>query len=212
MQLIFIRHAAVDIELPDICDSERYDQAYTEYDRSGIRSDTGVSEVLQTLGSPSPGPVPVYVSSLRRTALTAQLIFGGSVETHSSSLLDEIPLRSFADTRIKLPFWLWNILARIQWFFGIKRQPETRRQSIARAERVLDCLTAKGEDCIVISHGYFLFVLFARARRRGYLVKQDDRIHPRNLGVSTVTIPTDGIPADEIQTAGKGAGKGADKV
>ena len=186
MRIILIRHAAVNIRLPAYCNSEEYDQAYAEYDRCGIRSEKDLSDILQKLSTYTPPGSPVYVSSLRRTALTAQLLFGDSAEYEIDPMLDEIPLRSCTDTKCRLPFWLWNVLARVQWFLNIHRQPETRRDSITRARKVLNGLTEKGEDCNVISHGYFLFVLFSEARRKGYLVKQDDRIHPRNLGVSII--------------------------
>ena len=64
----------------------------------------------------------------------------------------EVPLKSFTDTNKVYPLWLWNGIGRIQWLLNSKRQTETRKETSDRADKVIDFLENKGEDCILITH------------------------------------------------------------
>ncbi len=110
---------------------------------------------------------PVYVSSALSARRTAEQLFPGA-PLRVESLLDEIPLRSYKDTDRELSAAQWRRMARLQRALGSSRQPESRKQTALRAERLLEQLEAQGEDCILVSHPGFIAALLDRFRARGY--------------------------------------------
>ena len=124
---------------------------------------------------------PVYVSSTKNAARTAELFFTDA-EMIEEPLLNEVPVRAYKDTEKKLPLWRWQLMASIQRFFGNDRQPETKAQAKARADKLLDLLEAKNQDCILISHPIFIKILLNRFSARGYCItgRNTVRIAPLN--------------------------------
>ena len=112
---------------------------------------------------------PVYVSSAKNAALTADLLFTDA-EMTEEPLLNEVPVRAYKDTEKKLPLWCWQLMASIQYFLGNSRQPETKSQAKVRADKLLDQLEAKNQDCILISHPIFIKILLNRFSARGYCI------------------------------------------
>ena len=49
------------------------------------------------------------------------------------------------------PLWLWREMARLQRGIGSPRQPESRRQLAARAEKLMERLTEEEKDCVLIA-------------------------------------------------------------
>ncbi|MBR1690499.1 MAG: histidine phosphatase family protein [Oscillibacter sp.] len=113
---------------------------------------------------------PLYVSSAPAAAQTAMALFGRADVT-VTPLLDEIPARSFADRAPRLPLWLWDGAARLQWYGNSARQPEGRRETCRRARTLWSLLEERGQDCILITHPRFLRVLLDQADRRTYEIR-----------------------------------------
>lgn len=124
---------------------------------------------------------PVYISSAKKAALTAELLFTDA-EMIEEPLLNEVPVRAYKDTEKKLPFWCWQLMASIQRFFGNSRQPETKAQAKVRANKLLDLLETKNQDCILISHPIYIKILLNRFSARGYCItgRNTVRITPLN--------------------------------
>ena len=124
---------------------------------------------------------PVYVSSTKNAARTAELFFTDA-EMIEEPLLNEVPVCAYKDTEKKLPLWRWQLMASIQHFFGNSRQPETKAQAKVRADKLLDLLEAKNQDCILISHPIFIKILLNRFSARGYCItgRNTVRIAPLN--------------------------------
>ncbi len=116
------------------------------------------------------GGRPVYVSTHKSAQQTAERLFS-EAEILTEPLLDEIPMRSYKDTpkEKELSLGRWRFMAKQQWRRGDGRQPESRQQSIARAEKLIARLEEQGQDCILISHPSFIKVLRKRFRRHGCL-------------------------------------------
>lgn len=157
MRVILLRHARVQVEWKKRYTSAGYDAESARYDFAPI----------ETRPIPGLGPSKVYVSSLPRTAATAELI-EGKPAYEISSLLDEVPIRSFRDSPVELPTWLWNLGASLQWLWGSRRQREGRKDTRRRARAFLDLLEARGEDCVVVGHGIHFYVLMKEMKARGY--------------------------------------------
>ena len=108
-----------------------------------------------------------YVSTLSRSIETAHAVFG-NLESTSSSLLDEVPLTASIDTNIRLPLAFWNITGRLQWLFNCKRQKEPRKATLARARQAVDLLVKTNENCVVVTHGFFIHSLLKAMKERGF--------------------------------------------
>ena len=171
MKIILIRHGKVTMEWKDRYTSSAFDAAVRRYDLSTIAP---VRERIENRG------YMVYASAMPRTGATAKALFGKKPDGVWKEL-NEVPICSFMDTKRRLPLKVWNVMGRLQWFFGSKRQKETRNETVARAARVLDALEREGGDCYVVTHGFFLRVLLKELKRRKYTVEKDKHIRINNL-------------------------------
>lgn len=124
---------------------------------------------------------PVYVSPTKNAIRTAELLFTDAKLTEEP-LLNEVPVCAYKDTTKKLPLWRWQLMASVQRFFGNSRQPETKAQAKKRADKLLDLLEAKNQDCILISHPIYIKILLNRFSARGYCItgRNTVRIAPLN--------------------------------
>lgn len=161
MKIVIIRHGKVDMEWERYYDSVSFDKACSTYDIRPIRlSDTRYE---------NKNTHKIYTSYLSRTNETACMLFGDNV-FYKSELFNEVPLRSFIDTKRNLPLIVWNVIGRLQWLFDNRRQIETRSQTIERAEKAIDMLEKENTDCIVVTHACFANTFFKQLRKRGYRI------------------------------------------
>jgi broad specificity phosphatase PhoE len=83
-----------------------------------------------------------------------------------------------------LPRWIrlkpstWGFIARVWWwYFNHHEGQETRRQAEARADEaasMLEALAARGEDVVVLAHGFFNFMIGRSLRRRGWRLEHSE--------------------------------------
>ena len=137
-------------------------------------------ETIQTDRISSNGR-PVYVSSAKSATQTAELLFTDA-DIIVEQLLNEVSVCAYKNTAKKLPLWRWQLMASMQRFFGNSRQSETKAQAKIRADKLLDLLEAKNQDCILISHPIFIKILLDRFSARGYCItgRNTVRIAPLN--------------------------------
>jgi broad specificity phosphatase PhoE len=136
----------------------------------GYRADVKAydeADVAPQEADPPPGFRRIITSGLRRTHLTCALLFGDR-PFQSTHLLDEVSTAPFTDRDRPYDALFLDVMARLQWRLGSPRQPESRRETIARADRFIDEYLSDGGDCLVIGHGFFFRVLSARMLRRGF--------------------------------------------
>lgn len=73
---------------------------------------------------------------------------------------------------IRLKPSVWGFIARFcWWFFNHHEGQETRGQAEGRADQaadMLEALAAKGEDVVVLAHGFFNFMIGRALKRRGW--------------------------------------------
>lgn len=170
MKVCLIRHAKVAMEWPKKCNSVEFDNACMEYDEAGIlevnSADTDDSYKR------------IYVSNMYRSRETANRLFPGW--DCSEIEVEEVPLKSFADCSLRLPLWIWNITGRLQWYANSKRQSENRRSTTERCKRVIHELECRNENCIIVSHGFFMRTFIKCLKKQGYSVS-DNKIGISNL-------------------------------
>ena len=79
---------------------------------------------------------------------------------------------------IRLPPSIWGFIARVWWWcFNHHEGQETRRQAEARAEEaaaMLERLADKGEDVVVLAHGFFNFMIGRSLKRRGWRLEHSE--------------------------------------
>lgn len=112
-----------------------------------------------------------YVSTLSRSIETARAVFG-ELEYISSSLLDEVPLSASVDTKIKFPLMFWNITGRLQWWVNSKKQTEGRTKTSLRAKQFLDFLVENNENCVIVTHGFFMHSLLKAMKSNGFKISR----------------------------------------
>ena len=171
MTITLIRHAKVNYNYKQQYRHYEFDKACAEYDYSPIFDDKGDAQ-FNTANV-------VYVSSLKRTHDTARLILPDK-EYIECKLFDEVPIKAFASLPFAVSTKLWFIIGRLQWFFGMRKQPESRQQTKNRAQQAADVLESEKEMVTLICHGLFMRVLVSVLKKRGYLLK--GKANYNNLG------------------------------
>lgn len=177
MSITVIRHGKVDMCWPRWCNAEEFDNACRRYEEADIlpisaEEKEAVIKKNEIVTEKKEAVIgKIYVSTQRRSLKTAKALFG-EWEYIQMSCLCEVPLRSFAKLRICLPLWLWNMAGRLQWCFGSRRQAESRGDTVERAETAVRQII-KEEDCIIVSHGFFMRTFLKQLKKAGYVLEGD---------------------------------------
>ncbi len=159
MKIIIIRHGKVNYNWNKWYNSEGFDQVCREYDEAPIVEEQYIVPDMEYQN--------IIISGLSRTYDTAKnLQVKGKFK--STDLINEVPLKSSLDTKVKLPLWFWNISGRLQWFFNSSRQVEGRRQTRRRARRFAKILSKGNRDCLVVTHGFFMHALLKEMKKEGF--------------------------------------------
>ncbi|MBR6839639.1 MAG: hypothetical protein IKM82_03515 [Oscillospiraceae bacterium] len=149
--------------LEGVYTSREFDQAAAAELSAGIEPYAGRKT------DPSGRTVYVAEGALARDT-AAQLLT--DCEAVTEPLLNEIPLRSFADTDRQYPAAVWKRKAAAQRKAGDARQAESRADARQRADRLIASLEKAGGDCILVTYPLFLAELLDRLRAAGYVVQR----------------------------------------
>lgn len=171
MKIIMIRHAKVDMEWEKSYDSQGWDEANQAYNEAPIK------EIREHIKSDK---FKVYISSLPRTRATANGLFGER-ELIETPLLNEVPNHAAIETGLKLPKWLWVAGGRVQWYMNSPRQWETRKMTKERAEKLVKMLLEKNEDCVLVTHEFYLYTLKSVLEKHGFVIRRSSTGRIKNL-------------------------------
>ena len=127
----------------------------------------------------SPGGRVVRIAEGGLARSTAEQILE-PCELYIEPLLNEVPVRSFADTDRLLPAEKWLRKAASQRKASDPRQPESRTAVISRADSLIRKLEDLGGDSLLITYPLFLTELLDRLRINNYVVQRSGvfRIQP----------------------------------
>lgn len=175
MNIYIIRHAKVKKEWPKVCNATELDAVCQEYDQADIVWPTPLEEPIQY--------EKVYVSRLPRSLWTAQGLFPG--QELEQLRVEEVPIRSFMNWNVRLPLAVWSFFGRLQWYMNCSRQPELRRQTLARTEETIDLLENRQENCVIVTHGFYINTLIRCLKKRGYEIDGQDKYEIDNLQIVT---------------------------
>ena len=91
---------------------------------------------------------------------------------YRTPLLREVPKRSYKDfAKLKSRSYITS-RSRIQWYFNNPRQPEIKKQTVERANLLVDYLEGKGRDCVLVSHEFFIYTFKDVLDKRGFVVER----------------------------------------
>lgn len=140
--------------------SEQFQQWVLDYDRSDL--------LVSNFNDNQVDWEVCICSDLWRAANTAKIIYNGTI--HHTPQLREIDMRSLFQTNMKLHYYLWQAFARIAWYYAHQSQTESRKETLLRAQYIVDEIEANytGENILVVSHGAFMKYVSLELRRRGY--------------------------------------------
>ena len=169
MIITIIRHGKVDHTWKKSCTSAEFDEECRLYDSAPLEDMRGVEKCKAN---------KVYISTLDRSFQTAKILFGDMPFCRTEKI-NEVPLRSAFDTGLRMPLWFWNVTGRLQWLCNSRRQPETKRQTRDRAEDFAKELLQSGEDCTLVTHGFFMHTLISVLKRHGFRADASS-IHYKN--------------------------------
>ena len=162
MKIVAIRHGTVDYIWSRWCTSEEFDKECAEYNKAPIKH--------TAYNIPAIGSDNVFISSLPRSRATAENLFNSRLR--QTEWVDEVPLRSSFDTKIRLPLWFWNLSGRLQWFINSSRQLEGRLHTRARAGKMVALLCREGADGVIVTHGFFMFTLLREMKHAGFRISK----------------------------------------
>ncbi len=157
LRIVLVRHGRVIINWDKNPDSSTFDEQNIYYDDAPIAPLPAMNIPIEN----------VYVSEYPRSAATAAFLVG-SKKIEKNPLMNEVPIRAFAKTRMHLPFWFWNTMATIQWLLNSPRALEPRRVTLRRVAAFLNLLEVRHEDCILVGHGIYFYEMMLMMHRRGF--------------------------------------------
>lgn len=161
MVSVIIRHGKVDFPWKKLYSSAQFDKACASYDSAPLLpAEYRVPDVLFSR---------CYVSTLQRTRDTAFGLFG-DIDMTKTPLIDEVPMNSSLDTELRLPLLFWKLSGRLQWLCGSGRQKESRLRTLKRASRFTDLLIKRNEDCVIVSHGFYMHALIYVMKKKGFRI------------------------------------------
>ncbi len=126
MKIVIIRHGKVNYKWNKWYTSEEFERACREYDEAPISEERYRVPDIEYQN--------IIISGLSRTRETAGHLHVNA-KMKKTDLINEVPIKSSVDTKLKLPIWFWNVSGRLQWFVSSPRQDESRVETRKRARR-----------------------------------------------------------------------------
>ncbi len=167
--IVLARHAEPDLSRKIRLNARQYRDWWALYEAAGIAAGQTPPDHLKAAAARA----SVLFSSTRlRSIETATALLAGRDFTRDEIFIEApLPPPHWSDA-IRLPPRLWGVISRIWWwFFGHHEGQETRREAEARALDAagrLDALARKGEDVLVVAHGFFNTMIGIELRRLGW--------------------------------------------
>ena len=152
--IYFLRHFKVKDSSKSWLNSDEFDNWVKDYDTFELE----YSHVILPRNIDK-----IYVSSQNRAIKSADFL---NLDYEINDLLVEVPIKSFINTKFKLPKWLWLFVGRVAWFLNFK-QNETKKETNKRVEYFIQNLDMTG-NILIISHGFLMMLLVKKLKKIGY--------------------------------------------
>jgi hypothetical protein len=83
--------------------------------------------------------------------------------------LYKVSMKPFITTSVRLPKIIWDIMGRIQWRLGCKKQLETYLDTKFRIDNIIDNIILQNKNCIVLCEGKIIILMAKHLRMSGFL-------------------------------------------
>jgi hypothetical protein len=167
--IILARHGEPALSRKVRLSAQEYRDFWARYEVLGIRPGQAAPETLQRIVENA----GALLASTRPRSIESAYALAGGREVVQHELLVEAPLPP-PDWPgwVRLSPMLWGFVARIWWwFFDHHEGQETRVAAERRAAEAASLLIGyaeRGEDVVVLAHGFFNFMIGRALRRRGW--------------------------------------------
>ena len=152
--IYFLRHFKVNDSSKNWLNSNEFDKWVKDYDTFELEYTDGI--LPRNIDK-------IYVSSQNRAIKSADFL---NLDYEINDLLVEVPIKSFINTKFKLPKWLWLFVGRVAWFFNFK-QIENKKETNKRVEHFIQNLDMTA-NILIIFHGFFMMLLVKKLKKIGY--------------------------------------------
>ncbi|SRR5690606_40774378 len=172
--IILARHGEPALSRRCRLTSEEYRAWWARYEEGGLLGGQTPPDCLRRTAEQA----GVILASSRRRATETAAALAGDREVVVDALFIEAPLPppKFPDWFRLSPRW-WGVTARIWWWaFNHHAGEETVEQARDRAARAADVLighASRGQDVLVLAHGYFNHMVGLRLKRHGWRCVRD---------------------------------------
>lgn len=167
--IVLARHGEPDISRKVMLSAEGYRTFWTKYEELGLLpGQTPPAALMERIAGAG-----FIISSIRNRSIESAIALCRGRDFTRDPNFVEAPLPPPPwPGFIRMSPKLWGFFARFWWwYFNHHDGQETRKQAEARADQVaalLEGLALKGEDVVVLAHGFFNFMVGRSLKRRGW--------------------------------------------
>ncbi len=170
--IVLARHGEPALSRKVRLSSREYKEWWALYEAGGILAGQSPPEHLVKAAAKAG---VIFTSTRRRAMETARALIEGRDFTHEERFIEAPLPPPPAPDFIKLSPKAWGVISRLTWWLGGHRGEETRpaaQKRAAEAARMLDEVARRGEDVLVVAHGFFNTMIGMELKKRGWrLVK-----------------------------------------
>ena len=148
--------------------AREYREWWALYEAGGILAGQSPPDHLKTAARRAR---VIYPSPRLRSIETATALAEGRDLTHEAMFIEApLPPPPWPDF-IRLSPKTWGVISRISWWFGGHGPEESRKDAqkrSAEAARLLHEMAERGDDVLVVAHGFFNSMIGSELRRLGW--------------------------------------------
>lgn len=172
--IVLARHGEPALSRKCRLTSDQYREWWGRYELGGLRPGQSPPEHVRKAAERAGA---VFASTRQRSIETAKAACGERDFTRDALFIEApLPPPHFPKFMRFSPR-TWGVISRFWWwFFGHHEGQETRREAQARASKaaeILDDQAAKGQDVLLVAHGFFNTMIGLELRRRGWRCVED---------------------------------------
>jgi len=164
MSVYFIRHAKVKFEFDKKYNSSQYIDAVKNYDLSNIVDIE--QKTIEEIKSKIPNQFTVFISSMKRSQMTAEKIFP-EINKIVIKELDEILLYPYKQTNKQIALENWVKYGKIQWFLNFKNQIRNRKIVKQEIAKILEKINIY-PNSVIIGHQIQLKYMLKEMIKNGF--------------------------------------------
>jgi len=173
VHLILVRHGQPDWQTPRCISLSQFRQRAITYDATHL-SQQG-SDAIRSLAARLPGAA-ILSSDLLRARETAKILGRGTAAIRCDPLFRELQAPIIASClldELRVPPIIWSLIHWCCWLVGIGQFSERPRAAWNRAAKAAEKILSfeGGDTVVVVSHGWFIFLLTIYLRSHGLIVR-----------------------------------------